>query len=229
MNRVEINHFNMYQSVDKFFTDNQSLISTNPAIVAAVNKLKTNIGSINSQSELQAVTTKADTVIKADSKKSIIDNILKVTAGMAAHAAATADTRLKMTADISRSELKIMRDTELLIKTHAIYNAAQSIAAELAIWGVKQSDIDALNTIANQYSEQSPGIRNIKAKTIQATANIKAIFDETNSLIKTTIDPMMLPFKNLNPTFHGEYRNARAIIKLGGGHTTAPADTKPVE
>ena len=224
-----MNHFNMFQSVDKFFTDNQSLISTNPAIVAAVNKLKTNIGSINSQSELQAVTTKADTAIKANSKKSIIDNMLKVTAAMAAHAATTADTRLKMTANVTQSELKVMRDADLLIKTHAIHNAALSIAAELAIWGITQSDIDALNTIANQYSEQSPEIRNIKAKTIQATANLKAIFDETNSLIKTTIDPMMLPFKNINSSFHGEYLNARAIIKLGGGHSTTAADTKPTE
>ena len=40
---------------------------------------------------------------------------------------------------------------------------------------------------------------------------------------------MMLPFKNLNPTLHGEYLNARNILDLGGGHSTAQGEVKPGE
>jgi len=228
MNRVEMNQFNMMQSVDQFFTNNQSLISSNPAIVAAVNKLKSLIGDINSQSQVQAVSTKADSAVKADLKSSIIDTVLKLAAGMAAQAASTVDTRLKITADITRSELKKMRDADLLIKTRAIHEVALPLLTELAIWGVTKADVDALASMANEYSTQSPDIRNLKAKTVQATTDLKAKFDETNTLIKSTLDPMMLPFKNLNPTFHGEYLNARTIMNLGGGHSTAAADTKPV-
>ena len=229
MTRVEMNQFNMMQSVDQFFTNNQSLISSNPAIVAACNKLKSLIGDINSESQVQAVSTKAGSAVKADLKSSIINTVLKVAAGMAAQAASTADTRLKIAADITRSELSKMRDADLLIKTHAIHEAALPLVTELTIWGVTQSDIDALASIADEYSTQSPDIRNLKVKTVQATTDLKAKFDETNGLIKNTLDPMMLPFKNLNPTFHGEYLNARAIINLGGGHTATPADTKPAE
>ena len=229
MTTVEQNQFNMMQSVDKFFSNHQSQISNIPAIVAASNKLKSLIGDINSHSQVQAVSTKADSAIKADAKNSIIDNVLKVAAGMAAHAASTSDTRLKIAADITRSELKKMRDADLLIKIRAIHDAALPIVAELAIWGVTPSDVDALVSIADEYSTQSPGIRNLKAKTTQATINLKAKFDETNTLIKSTLDPMMLPFKNLNPTLHGEYLKARVIIDLGGGYTTPPVDTKPAE
>jgi len=229
MTRVEMNQFNMMQSVDQFFTNNQSLISSNPAIVAAVNKLKSLISDINSHSQVQAVSTKADSAIKADAKKNIIDTVLKVAAGMAAHAATTGDTRLKMDADITLSDLKKMRDPDLVIKTRAIHDAALPIATGLAVWGVTQSDIDALYTIVGEYSTQSPGIRNLKAKTVQATTDLKANFDEANALIKTTLDAMMLPFKTLNPSSHGEYLNARVIIDLAGGHAAAPIDTKPVE
>lgn len=229
MNRVEMNQFNMMQSVDQFFTSNQSLISSNPAIVAVCNKLKSLISDINSESKIQAVSTKAGSAVKADLKSSIIDTVLKVAAGMAAHAASTADTRLKIAADITRSELKKMRDADLLIKTHAIHEAALPLVTELAIWGVTKADIDALISIADEYSTQSPDIRNLKVKTVQATTDLKAKFDETNTLIKSTLDPMMLPFKNLNPTFHGEYLNARTIMNLGGGHTAAPVNIKPVE
>jgi hypothetical protein len=229
MTRVEINQFNMMQSVDQFFTNNQSLISSNPAIVAACNKLKSLIGDINAESQVQAVSTKAGSAVKADVKTNITDTVLKVAAGMAAQAASTADTRLKIAADITRSELSKMRDADLLIKTRAIHEAALPLVTELAIWGVTKADVDALVSIADEYSTQSPDIRNLKVKTVQATTDLKAKFDETNTLIKNTLDPMMLPFKNLNPTFHGEYLKARAIVNLGGGHTATQEDTKPAE
>ncbi len=228
MNRVEMNQFNMMLSLDQFFTNNQNLISSNPAIVAACTKLKSLIGDINSQSQVQAVSTKADSAVKADLKSSIIDTVLKVAAGMAAHAASTSDTRLKIAANITRSELKKMRDADLLIKTRATHEVALPLLEELAIWGVTKADVDALVSMADEYSTQSPDIRNLKVKTVQATTDLKTKIDETNTLIKSTLDPMMLPFKNLNPTFHGEYLNARTIIHSGGGHTAAPADTKPV-
>lgn len=229
MTRVEQNQFNMIKSVDQFFTNNQSHFSAHPAIVAAANKLKTLISDINSHSQVQAVSTKADTAIKAKAKSSLIDTLLKVAGGMAAHAATTGNTRLKMAADITPSELKKMPENELVIKIRATYEAALPLATELAPWGVTQADIDALNAGADEYTTKSPGIRNLKAKTVQATTNLKAKQDEANTHIKSILDAMMLPFKNLNPTLHGEYLNARVIVDLGGGKSTAPVDVKPVE
>lgn len=229
MNKTQMNQFNMMKSVDQFFANHQSLVSTNPAIVAAVNKLKSLISDISSLSEVQALSTKADSAIKAELKKSLINTALKVAGGISAQAATTGDARLKLAADVTASELKNMRETDLLIKTHAIHDAALPIATELAVWGVALSDIDALNTIADEYSTQSPGIRNLVAKTEQATTDLKAKMKETNTLLKDTLDAMMLPFKTLQPSLYGEYLNARAIVDLGGGRTTAPVDTKPAE
>ena len=222
MNRTEMNQFNMMQSVDQFFTINLLLLSSNPAIGKNAARLKTLIGEINAISQVQAVSTKADTTIKADIKSSLIDGALKVAGGMSAHAAATGDTRLKMIADISFSELNKMRETDFTIKIRAIYDAALPIAEALEVWGVTQADIDGLNTGVEEFTNQSPAIRNVKAKTKQATSGLKTKFDEGNDLIKNTLDPMMLPFKNLNPTLHGEYLNARAIIDRAATQTPAP-------
>ena len=222
MNRTEMNQFNMMQSVDQFFTINLLLLSSNPAIGKNAARLKTLIGEINAISQVQAVSTKADTTIKADIKSSLIDGALKVAGGMSAHAAATGDTRLKMIADISFSELNKMRETDFTIKIRAIYDAALPIAEALEVWGVTQADIDGLNTGVEEFTTKSPTIRNVKAKTKQATSGLKSKFDEGNDLIKNTLDPMMLPFKNLNPTLHGEYMNARAIIDRRATQTQTP-------
>ena len=217
-----MNQFNMMQSVDQFFTINLLLLSSNPAIGTNVARLKTLIADINAISQVQAISTKADTTIKADIKSSLIDGALKVAGGMSAHAAATGDTRLKMIADISFSELNKMRETDFTIKIRAIYDAALPIAEALEVWGVTQADIDGLNTGVEEFTNQSPAIRNVKAKTKQATSGLKTKFDEGNDLIKNTLDPMMLPFKNLNPTLHGEYMNARAIIDRRATQTQTP-------
>ena len=222
MNRTEMNQFNMMQSVDQFFTINLLLLSSNPAIGKNAARLKTLIGEINAISQVQAVSTKADTTIKADIKSSLIDGALKVAGGMSAHAAATGDTRLKMIADISFSELNKMRETDFTIKIRAIYDAALPIAEALEVWGVTQADIDGLNTGVEEFTNQSPAIRNVKAKTKQATSGLKTKFDEGNDLLKNILDPMMLPFKNLNPTLHGEYMNARAIIDRRATQTQTP-------
>ena len=222
MNRTEMNQFNMMQSVDQFFTINLLLLSSNPAIGTNVARLKTLIADINAISQVQAISTKADTTIKADIKSSLIDGALKVAGGMSAHAAATGDTRLKMIADISFSELNKMRETDFTIKIRAIYDAALPIAEALEVWGVTQADIDGLNTGVEEFTNQSPTIRNVKAKTKQATSGLKTKFDKGNDLLKNTLDPMMLPFKNLNPTLHGEYMTARAIIDRRATQTPAP-------
>ena len=68
--------------------------------------------------------------------------------------------------------------------------------------------------------QTSPAIRNIKVKTRQATIELGQTVLSTNNLIRETLDPMMLPFKNINPTLYGEYQNARKVADVKGGRST---------
>jgi hypothetical protein len=228
MTRKEQNQFNMMQTVSQFLTINEEHISNKSALMGAHTKLKIHIESIEANSQIQAVNTKSDAAIKTIERLNIIDTTLKVLAGMAAHGASISDTRLKMASKVRLSELKKLRDTDFVIKVRAIYQVAIPFTAELAEWGIEKSDIDSLDSSSTEYLRKSPDMRNIKAKTIQATSEIKLLFDETNTHLKTTLDPMMLPFKVLKPSFHGEYLNARAIIDLGATRSkTKPTDENP--
>lgn len=226
MTRVELNQFSMMQSVDQFLSKNNSIIGSNPAIVEAAKSLKTFIGEIRTHSQKQAQSTKAETAIKTGVKNVIIETLLKVTAAMAARAATTSDVRLKMASNITRSDINKLHDTELLIKTNAIYEIASSIVEELEIWGITRADVESLKTYAEGYSVKSPEIRNLKLTAVQATSDLKAKFEETNAFIKNTLDPMMSPYRSQIPSFYGEYLKARTIVGLGGGHSKAVIDPK---
>jgi len=224
MTREQINLLSMLKSILQFFDENPQLLEGKPALQAAVEKLRAYVSEIDALEQAQAIGSKADTALKRETKTSIISALLKVLAGIGAHGAAINDTRLKMAADVSEYELKKMRDNYLIIQTNATHELAMSIATALETWHVTQADIDALNTNSAEFEAKDPAIKNIKARSAKATADIKAKLDEAYNFTKDTIDAMMLPYKTVNPTAYGHYQKAREIIHLAGGHKkgTAP-------
>ena len=223
MTRVQINLLSMLKSVVQFFTENPTLLIGKPALQAALDKLKAYIHAIELLEQEQAKGSKADTALKGETNVMLINASLKVLAGVAAHAAATNDTRLKMDSDFTENDLKKLRGNTLITEVHGFYEMALPLAPELVIWNVTQDDIDALDTNSAAFDAKDPAIKNIKARSTQATKDMKAKLDEAYNFTKDSVDAMMLPVKISNPTVYGHYQNARNIINTAGGHSKAVA------
>ena len=223
MTREQINLLSMLKSVLQFFTENPQLLEGKPALQAAVEKVRAYVSEVEALEQAQAIGSKADTALKRETKTSIISALLKVLAGIGAHGAAINDTRLKMAADVSEYELKKMRDNNLIIQTNATHELAMSVATDLETWHVTQADIDALDTNSAAFEAKDPAIKNIKARSTKATADIKAKLDEAYNFTKDSLDAMMLPYKTVNPKAYGHYQKAREIIHLAGGHKKGTA------
>lgn len=227
MNRREINSLSMIKSIVQFFTENLSLISDKPALKAAYEKLKALVAEIEALEQAQIVDTKADTALKSETRATLSAAILKVTAAIAAHAAATSDTRLKMAADITENDLKRLRDNALVVEARSLYETAVEIAPELLVWSITKPDIDAIDTHSASFDAKDPAIKNIKARSVQATADLKTKTDEAVNYLKNTVDAMMLPFKTTAPLAYSHYLKAREVINIAGGHSKAPAPETP--
>ena len=226
MTRKEINLLNMLKSTVHFFDENPMLLNGKPALQAAVDRLKALIVEIETLEQAQAKNSKADTALKAETKVSLIQAILKVYAGVAAHGAATNDTRLKMGADVTEYDLKKMRDAYLIIEAHKAYELALPFAPELGTWHVRQADIDALDTNSAAFKAKDPAIKNIKDRSAVATAAIKAKLDEAYDFTKDSLDAMMLPYKMTDPTSYDLYQKVREIVHIAATHSKAkPSDT----
>lgn len=220
MTRRELNLSSMFQTVEEFLNKNSSSFEDKPLIKAAIADLKQCNATIHSLNEAQSVSTRADFAIKAEDKKVLIDNAIKVSDGLKAIAAMKKDIRLKVEADVSRWELGRLRENDMLIRLKQLHVAAQPYLAELLTLGVEASVVDSLDGDSSKLMKTSPVIRNIKVKTRQATLELGQTVVSTNTLIRETLDPMMLPFKNLNPTLYGEYQNARKVADVQGGRPT---------
>jgi len=223
MTRKSINLLDMLKSVLQFFTENPQLLEGKPALQTSVEKLRVYINEIEALEQAQAKNAKTETALKGETKTALINAASKVLAGIGAHAAAINDTRLKMDSDITDYDLNRLRQNDLITEIHAIYDMALPIASELTTWHVTQDDIDALDTNSAAFDAKDPAIKNIKARSAKATADIKAKLDEAYNFTKDTIDAMMLPYKTVNPTAYGHYQKAREIIHTAGGHKKVSA------
>jgi len=219
MDRKELNLFGMIESVVEFLDNNQQLIADKPGIVVVYTKLKANVAEVKSLKLKQAVSTKPDTAIKAYKKDDMVANLFVVAAGVAAVGVEKNDVRLKMAGAVTESALKNLRESDLVIKGHEVYEAAMTIPAELVKWGVTQDEIDDLGDSTDSYLSQNPTIRNIKAKSTQATKLMREKLAESLDLIKNSLDTLMLPFKKINPTFFGLYSTTRVIIDRAATHS----------
>lgn len=218
MNRKSLNSFNAIKSVEHFLTINEAIIADKPPIVDVHIKLKTAISEIQANEQIQAADSSIETTLKGQSKKEVIAATLQVAAALLAVAAATSDTRLRMLADVSKTDLIRMRENNLNTKIKSIYQAAVDIAPELVMWGVSREDIESLNTCINRFMQKNPENRIIKIVNGQAKLQVNTQIAETSALKRNTLDLLMLPFKTINPTLHGEYLIVRAVIHTAATH-----------
>ena len=218
MNRKEINLSDMLQSVDQFLNKNVTQFQNQTALMLSHTQLHVINGEIFSLSQLQAVDTTVDTKLKGNQKTELIQVVMKVSAVLIAHAAATDNTKLKLSAGASEWELKNMRENDLVIKAKAIYDLALPLLDKLIPWGITQADLDLLGTDYAEFKQKTPENRNQRAQSTQATATLKEKLHEGKTLVKEKIDPMMLTFKALNPSFYAEFVVASTIVDRAAGH-----------
>lgn len=231
MTRKSINLLNMLKSVVQFFAENPQLLIGKPALETAVNRLKSLIAEVEALEQAQAKTSKTEVALKGETKTALINAALKVLAGIGAHGAAINDTRLKMEADITKYDLNRLRDNDLITEIYSIYNIAMEVASELTVWHVEQVDIDALDINSAVFKAKNPSIKNIKDRSAEATAAIKAKLDEAYDFTKDSLDAMMLPYKMTEPTAYGLYQKARQIVHIAATHSKAKPseDSKTVK
>lgn len=219
------------KSIVQFFTENPNLLSNKPSLKAAVDRLKVMISEMEALEKTQSTTAETEVALKGETRTTLERANAKVLAGVKAVGAATNDTRLKMAADLTDYDLGRMRDNALINQSHTTYELALPLIAQLAEWEVTADDVEAVNTNSAVYDAKDPAIKNIKARSTQATEELKDKSKEATAFIKNTLDPMMLPLKISDSTVYGQYQKARTIINTAGGHGKAatPDDSAPVK
>ncbi|MCX6170715.1 MAG: hypothetical protein NTX65_15345 [Ignavibacteriales bacterium] len=223
MTKTEENKFSSYRAVISVLDENQSIVTTLPALSSAVTNFKTLVSDISVRDTEYTASVSGKTNAKNLVEDELLDLLTPLADTLNAYASRNKIEDLKAKSKVNRSQLKGMRDNDLISKARLIHDLLNSNIIALADFGVTSARLtDLLNKIV-EY-EEARGVKETSFATKSATRQtLSQLFDKADLVLKTEIDALIENFKFDNRMFYNKYWSARVIKDLGLGHKEAAA------
>jgi len=230
MTDEQSNQLDMLLVLKDFYTDNQAAIDTIPVLALNFPQIAANIAVINVHAAGQSANLKG----VAQDKSNLRDNLNQLTfntLGIArAWAVANENATLAEEFKVTESGLeKIKDDTMAAYCTHR-YTLVNDNVAAMADYGLTPALMTTWQDAITDYESAVASPREAINTRSTHTDQLKITFDDTMTLLKENIDPVMLNFKTTDPDLYSAYIKARIVIERGGtgGGTdpTPPTDAK---
>jgi len=218
MTDAQENKQSMIEAVITVLNNNSTTWNSIPPIVEIKTKVETNLTKIRGLRQIQEKDFTGITVNKAEIRENLIAATLKLIGGLMAYATVTSNHELRNSINYGKHDLNHSRDNILYDKALLVYNTAQPLATELAVYLIGEEDILAVDTLLKKYEPAIPEKRAATSETKAATEALKQTFKDTSFLLKDKLDNLMLIFQAGNPDFYNAYVNSRIIIDLGKRH-----------
>jgi hypothetical protein len=213
MNALQEAKLKMYRTTESYCNDNTAIIASNVAFQAAFNNFKTNIAAIISTAQADDVPLTGITMDKNKSKQKLCRMTAETAGVIFAYAATVGDNTLKMEVDLTVSDLTRMREDSLAARCQNIHDAGVENLAALGDYGITQDALNSLQTAIDTYSADTPKTRTAISQRKTTTANLAALFDETDTLLKDRLDRLVQIFKAAHPEFVQAYEVTRRVVK----------------
>jgi hypothetical protein len=181
--------------------------------VADVNVLKTNI---EEEAQAQSEITQGVTNDKETKKLAMVDLAIKLSAGAKAYASKVKNVELKTNLSISHSRLLKKKDQECYSFCKNIHTLISPLTVNLASYGITAGDLIALNNAIGSFHDVISAPQTARTESKNATSQLDVLFDQLDTVLKDSLDPLALVLKATNEEFYRGYLNARYIGGLGG-------------
>jgi len=202
----------MYRTVQMICDDNSSTFSTNPAFVTAFKSYVTNITNIinTATSESQAIS--GITIDKSNAKKKLCQTASEIAGIVFAFATNTKNISLREVVNYSYSDLFKIKDDLLAPTVKNIFDAANENLTKLDSYGISTATLDSFKSTIDDYSGAVPKPRSAVSLKSTYSKNLRMLIKQTDDLLKSELDKLVISFKAYAPDFVSTYKNARIII-----------------
>lgn len=215
MTERQENKFSMYVAVEQYCDDNDAIVSTIPALKTAHSGFKIKITAIRNTVQQQSVQTGGIAQDKNVLRVTLCDATLNIASAVMAFAKDKNNLQLFEECNYSRSELLKLKDSQITQICTSIKEKAEAHLGELNDYGITATELTEFQTVIDQYIQATPKPRGATAQKKTSTQNLKQLFAETDDILKTRMDKLVLKLKNTHPDFYHTYQNTRTIIDLG--------------
>jgi hypothetical protein len=183
----------------------------NKVISGTVTKIETLFEGIDTANARQNMKTEGATQKKNSFRKQI-DKTTDIFLGIfRSYAKTTGNDELYQNSNLSLSEIKDIKDTEITVLANSTVKYAENNKEQLKDYGMSADMIKNYSTAIDGYKEYLTRPQEIKAEKKTATAELKDLFKQLDEQLTEYLDNHMMQFVEKEPQFYSDYENARII------------------
>jgi len=217
MRKTQENKFTMYVTVDTFLNENQSIVSGIPELNESYNKFKMMNAAIKGKDDEKKNVMKGKAVSKLRARNNVISASRKISAGLFAYAFNIKDDELAALSNVKKSDLDVMRDTELVEALEGLREIARTRLDVLEPYGVTQAKFDAFSDKIAVFDGTVGRTGTGMVRKKGATKSLKIFFKEGDELLDV-IDKYINGLNDEHPEFVRNYNDSRLMKNLGVRH-----------
>ena len=183
----------------------------NKVIGGTVAKIETLFEGIDTANARQNMKTEGATQKKNSFRKQV-DKTTDIFLGIfRSFAKTTGNDELYQNSNLSLSEIKDIKDTEIIVLANSTVKYAENNKEKLTDYGISADMIKNYSTAIDGYKEYLTKPQEIKAEKKTATAKLKELFKQLDEQLTEYLDNHMMQFVEKEPQFYSDYENARVI------------------
>ena len=203
---------NMYDVVALKCGENAAIIANYPALVAAVAEFNAKIADIKSAAQLTAAVLTGIATDKKFSKEEVSEATALIAGQIFAYAAKNQNNTLKNEVNFSATDLRRIKDGELVSRCQAIHDLGIANVSVLGDYGVKAANLAELQTAIDAYAQNAPKPRAAITDRATLKANLRQYFKDADAILKEQMDKLVEPLAKDHADFVSTYKNARKIV-----------------
>jgi hypothetical protein len=229
MNTREFNKMNMFTAVNSVFQLSKDSIAKIKKLEEAIGGFGEKLTVISGHDAEYTLAAAGATAAKKSAANTLIDTVMRISNALSVLGDHTGNEQLKAECRIYSSRLYLLRDLELIKLGNHIAEIVQQHAAELAEYGIADSDRAALAAAIESFSKMREGQQQRMSEVKSVRGMLYKDITEAAGILKNEIDPLMELVKAGNSEFYNQYRAARKIKDLGARHASKTEKTQAAE
>lgn len=214
MNIHQTNRSNMIEAVLSYLTLHSETITQSTGLAGPLRKVKDLMEAIWVKSNEKSAATNGKTAKKRDSGNALEKQTVKIAAALFLWAKQNNNYEVKQLSKLTKSGFEQLRDAERINRAKAIYNATKG--KDLLFANVIETDIELLNTLANEHKQDIANVSLGATKRIAAGQTLDQMLDEAVTILNEEFDKYLLIYEDSKPEFYKGYKAARVIWDKGG-------------
>jgi hypothetical protein len=227
MNKVQENKRTMYEAVLALLSANSAKTAAVAAFATSEAEFRNIVSQIENKSAEYNQATVGRTASKNQAADILVDAVLPMAAALFAYGSKQKDATLKEKAAVNESELRRIRDTELITQTNAILALLNEHLLPLADYGVTAAKITEFQQKITDFNAALGTRESSLAERVGARTSLADLIRKADEILHEQLDHFMELFRPTEPQFYTEYFTARIIKDLGTRHRRPATDAPP--